>query len=305
LLLHLKSQPKQPILCLETISDRPSHYDKLFKTWDEIAQLPEDCLNITIDFNYCEFLSHTGVAFLGGLAHFIQALGGRVKFNWDSLRSDICMNLAQNWFLYHFGYGSSSWDGNSIPYRCDLQYNATTIGEYLMYKWLGKGWVNISSGLQEVIAGNVLEIYLNSFDHSQSEIGVLSCGQHYPKLGMLHLTAIDFGIGIPTSVRSLPQNAPFTTQEALAWAFEPGNTTKQSGISRGLGLNLLQEFIAKNHGNLMIFSNNGYVAIDDNGMRYENKDINFSGTLVNIALRCDEQYYCLLSEVPLIEEPLF
>lgn len=40
-------------------------------------------------------------------------------------------------------------------------------------------------------------------------------------------------------------------------------------------------------------------------IRYENKDINFSGTLVNIALRCDEQYYCLASEVPSIDEPLF
>lgn len=53
------------------------------------------------------------------------------------------------------------------------------------------------------------------------------------------------------------------------------------------------------------FSNDGYVAIDDNGIRYENKIINFSGTLVNIALQCDEQYYCLASEVPSIDEPLF
>jgi anti-sigma regulatory factor (Ser/Thr protein kinase) len=305
LLLHLDSQPNQPILCLDTIGDRPGHFDKLFRTCHEIAQLSEDCLDITIDFNYCEFIGHSGVAFLGGLAHLIKKRGGRVKFNWDSLRPEIHMNLAQNGFLYHFGYGSSPWDGNSIPYRSDLKHNATALGDYLRYKWLGRGWVNISSGLQEAIAGQVSEIYCNAFDHSQSEIGVFSCGQHYPNKGMLHLTVIDFGIGIPACVRSLPQNAPFTTEAALSWAFQSGTTTKQNGISRGLGLNLLQDFVAKNHGNLMIFSNDGYVAIDDNGIRYENKDINFSGTLVNIALRCDQRYYCLASEAPSIDEPLF
>ena len=305
MLLRLDSQPNQPILCLDTISDRPGHFDKLFRICHAIAQLPEDCLDITIDFHYCEFLGHTGVAFLGGLAHLIQARGGCVNFNWGSLRSNIRMNLAQNGFLYHFGYGSSSWDGNSIPYRCDLHHEATALGDYLRYKWLGKGWVNISSGLQEAITGQVSEIYLNAFDHSQSEIGVFSCGQHYPNKGMLQLTVIDFGIGIPACVRSLPQNAPFTTKEALFWALEPGNTTKQNGISRGLGLNLLQDFVTKNHGNLMIFSHDGYVTIGDNGVSYENKDINFSGTLVNIALRCDERYYCLASEVPSIDEPLF
>ena len=68
-------------------------------------------------------------------------------------------------------------------------------------------------------------------------------GQHYPELDFLHLTVIDFGIGIPTSVRSLPQNLDKTADEALQWAFEPGNSTKQDSISRGAGLNLLQEFI--------------------------------------------------------------
>ena len=305
MLQRLSSHFNQFILYLDTIRDRPGHFDKLFRIYYQIAQLSEDYLDITIDFHYCEFLGHTGVAFLGGLAHLIQARGGRVNFNWDSLQPNIRMNLAQNGFLYHFSYGSSPWDGNSIPYHSDLQHDATALGDYLRYKWLGKGWVNISAGLQEAITGQVSEIYLNAFDHSQSQIGVFSCGQHYPKLRMLHLTVIDFGIGIPTSVRSLPENASFTTSEALFWAFQSGNTTKQNDISRGLGLNLLQEFVIKNHGNLMIFSNDGYVTIDDNGVRYENKDINFSGTLVNIALRCDEQYYCLASEVPLIEEPLF
>ncbi|NET30432.1 MAG: hypothetical protein F6K19_00255 [Cyanothece sp. SIO1E1] len=89
-----------------------------------------------------------------------------------------------------------------------------------------------------------------------------------------------------------------STKEALLWAFRPGTSTKQNGVSRGMGLNLLQEFVTKNHGNLTIFSNDGGVIIDDNGIKYKDESTSFSGTFVNIALQCNEDYYCLASEVP-------
>lgn len=126
----------------------------------------------------------------------------------------------------------------------------------------------------------------------------------YPKLGFLHLTVIDFGIGIPSNVRSLPQNSDKTANEALQWAFEPGNSTKQDSISRGAGLNLLQDFILKNHGNLTIFSNDGYVNIDDNIIN-KNKCTNLRGTLINIAIRCDESCYCLATEAHQLKKRLF
>lgn len=122
---------------------------------------------------------------------------------------------------------------------------------------------------------------------------------------MLHLTVMDFGIGIPESVRSLPQNASLTSADALVWAFQQGTTTKNNGVSRGLGLNLLQEFVAANQGSLMICSNDGYVAISDHGIDIEDKHVNFAGTRVDIAFQCDERYYCLASEVPSTDEPLF
>jgi hypothetical protein len=279
----------------------------LLKDWYDILQLPEDCLELTIDFHYCEFLGHIGVAFLGGIARLFQARGGYVNFDWNTLVNDkIRMNLAQNGFLYDFGHNSKPWDGNSVPYRSDRQRDPKTIADYLRYKWLGKGWINISPKLQDAITGKVLEIYLNAFEHSQSAIGVYSCGQHYPEAGTLQLTVVDFGIGIPQSVRTLPENSHKTAPEALKWAFMPGNSTKNDkNIARGLGLHLIEQFILKNHGNLMIFSNDGYVNISDNGTIYENVCTNFSGTLVNIAFRCDERYYCLASEVPQLKRRIF
>ena len=182
-------------------------------------------VNILVDFHYCEFINHLGVAFLGGLACAIQARGGRLTFDWDTLSKRIGTNLAQNGFLYSFGCEQYHWDGNSIPYRSDLDHDFTEIGDYLRDKWLGKGWVNISAGLQNAIAGQVSEIYLNAFEHSRSAIGVFSCGQHYPRAEMLYLTVVDFGMGIPTSVRSFLQNEQFLSTDALEWAFRLDTTT--------------------------------------------------------------------------------
>ncbi|MEM9906251.1 MAG: ATP-binding protein [Cyanobacteria bacterium P01_D01_bin.44] len=289
----------QPTLYIETLADQPRHFDKLFRLLERVQGFCEEASSqdLLINFNYCEFLGHSGVAFLGGLAQLVIARGGRVSFDWQTLQPKIYANLAQNGFLFEFGHPRPPRDGNSIPYRCDTGFDHRDIIDYLQYYWLGKGWVNISAPLQQAITGQTSEIYLNAFDHSQSAIGVFSCGQHYPKLGILQLTVLDFGIGIADCVRSLPQNQGLSTEQALAWAFESGNTTQQQpGVSRGLGLALLKDFIQRNRGSLLIYSNDGCLNIDDNGISYRDRLIDFSGTLVNISLRCDETVYTLDSD---------
>ena len=303
MLLETENYPNL-ILYISKIGDTSYDFTRLFKLKNEIEQLPQTCLNIKVNFHYCDFLGHWAVAFLGGLFRLIKARGSYVTFDWGTLSGKIRMNLAQNGFLYDFGYDCKPWQGNSIPYQNDSQQDLTSITNYLKYNWLGKGWVNISPRLQDAITGRVLEIYLNAFDHSQSDIGVFSCGQYYPKIGILHLTVVDFGIGIPASVRSLPQNLNKTSKETLKWAFQPGNSTKQGSITCGAGLDLLQDFIIKNKGELTIFSNDGYVNISDN-IIYENRCTSFCGTLINIALKCDESYYCLASEAHQLQKRLF
>jgi anti-sigma regulatory factor (Ser/Thr protein kinase) len=269
----------------------------LFKLWQSIKQLPDQNLDITLNFQRCTFLSHIGVAFLGGLAHYVDNRGGKLTFDWDSLRPEIHMNLAQNGFLYHFGSDQVPWGGNSIPYRRDDLQDRDVLMDYLQNKWLGRGWVNISTGLRDKISGTVSELYVNAFEHGQSSIGVFSCGQHYPNKKELHLTILDFGQGIPTNVRSLSQNLAFDSVQALEWAFQPGTSTIVGAVSRGMGLNLLQRFMTKNRGSVKIFSNDGYVKIKDNKIRYGTEAVGFGGTLINIAFKCDESYYCLASEV--------
>jgi hypothetical protein len=283
-------------LYLSNIDGEDRSVTKLFEWFQQIQALPLGRLDFVVDFHYCQFINHVGVAFLGGLARWIESHGGRIQFDWETLAPKIRMNLGQSGFLESFGLTIGGWEGNSIPYRCDQIYREQAIGQYLRDAWLGRGWVNVSPGIRDAISGRAAEIYLNAFDHSRSPIGVFSCGQHYPKQGRLELTVIDFGIGIPDSVRSLPQNCRMTSSEAIDWAFQDGTSTKDETIGRGVGLNLLQSFVSSNRGNLRIFSGDGYAIIEDNGVKYKDKCTKFSGALVNIALWCNEDYYCLPSE---------
>ena len=214
------------VFSVPTISTQRKDYESLFALWNVINDLPDYLLDITFNFRGCKFLSHNGVAFLGGLAGWIESRGGRATFQWESLDEKIYWNLAQNGFLYSLGHNQYPWDGNSVPYRMDLEFDKQELMNYLLKSWLGKGWVNISKPLQFSISGKVVELYDNAFAHSDSEIGVFSCGQHYPNKKWLHLTVVDFGVGIPDRVRSLPQNRHLGTLDALKWAFMRGNTTR-------------------------------------------------------------------------------
>ncbi len=86
-----------------------------------------------------------------------------------------------------------------------------------------------------------------------------------------------------------------STEEALEWAFQQGNSTKKD-ISSGNGLTILNDFINQNQGILTICTNDGCIKISDNMMEYTYINRPFLGTLVNITLQCDESAYCLSTE---------
>src|SRR5690606_22291792 len=116
----------------------------------------------------------------------------------------------------------------------------------------------------------------------------------------LRLTVVDFGIGIPSSVRAHLRTTEMDVEEALKWAFKKGNSTKsESTVARGLGLDLLKEFVSINEGSLEVYSNNGYVAINKDEITYRKIPVEFNGTLITITIKCDEKkYYCFKTENP-------
>lgn len=284
------------VIHIPTLNDAPSDFDQLFGIWSQVNNYFE---NVAFDFTYCRFLRPNAVAFLGGLARLIESRFGSVSFEWATLYSPAVMaNLCQNGFAGTFSYPSTGWDGNSIPYREDKSLNMNGIMDYLTYNWIGKGWVHVSDRLRDAIAGRMWEIYNNAFEHSGTEIGVFTCGQHFWRQNDLILSVTDFGRGIPANVRAfLSQHvdrdlvARLSGATCLKWAFERGNSTCMGGVARGLGLDLLKEFVRLNQGKLEVYSNDGYAIVDSNGERFENRAISFDGTVVHITLRCNENLY--------------
>lgn len=286
----------QKVIQIPTLNDSPQDFARLFGIWNEANVYFED---IRFDFSQCRFLRPNAVAFLGGLARLVNSRFGSVAFDWNTLHNGAVMtNLCQNGFAGTFAYPSSGWDGNSIPYREDNNLDMNGIMDYLTYNWIGKGWVHVSDRLRDAIAGRMWEIYSNAFEHSGTEVGVFSCGQHYWQQNYLILSTVDFGRGIPGNVRSFLRQyveedlvSKLSGAACLKWAFERGNSTCKGGVARGLGLDLLKEFVRINQGKLEIYSNDGYAIVDKDGERFENRDLAFEGTVVHITLRCDENLY--------------
>lgn len=286
----------QKVVQIPTLNDRASNFQQLFNIWSQVNDYFEE---VRFDFSRCRFLRPNAVVFLGGLARLIESRLGSVVFDWSTLRNNAVMtNLCQNGFAGTFGFPSSGWDGNSIPYREDKTLDMNGIMDYLTYNWIGKGWMHVSDRLRDAIAGKMWEIYNNAFEHSGTAIGVFSCGQHFWRRNDLILSVVDFGRGIPANVRTFLRQhvdeelvSRVSGAACMKWAFERGNSTCMGGVARGLGLDLLKEFVRMNQGKLEVYSNEGYAIIDKDGERYENRDISFEGTVVHITLRCDENLY--------------
>ena len=305
-------QPRRVIkLDIPRINDRPTDFDKLFEFWNVVK---EHSLDITFDFSTCDFLRPNAIAFLGGLARLVESRNGRVTFDWNTANDKILAILRQNRFAHAFGYtGVSGPPRSSIPYREDQSQSIYAsdvkddIIDYLAHEWLGHGWVGVSDNLRNAIVGRLWEIYANAFLHAQSGIGVFSCGQYFWRMGLLKLAVVDFGVGIPATVREFFKDSPLVKQltaaHCLRWAFERGTSTRVEGTGRGIGLDMLKEFVYVNRGILEIYSEDGYALIRPRKHEFGNMSSFFEGTVVSITLRCDERSYRLAEEGP--SGPLF
>ena len=290
------------VIKIRTINDDLKDFDRLFQIWNKANQGQSE---IILDFSKCYFLRQNAVAFIGGLIQSLRSQSKTVSIKWDTLHNNVATNLQQNGFMHVFNNDRESWDGNSIPYREDFNQDEDCLVYYLKEKWLGKGWINVGQDLQNLIVSRVYEIYANAFEHGQSNTGVFSCGQYYPKLRELKLTVVDFGVGIPSHVRSFQNNPYLSADDALKWAFQPGTTTRLGEVTGGIGLDFLKQFVNVNQGKLEIFSHNGYAIIDECNESYQVRQTFFEGTLVNITLKCDESYYYLECNSDLDDQPLF
>lgn len=296
---HIFSIPMSTIF-VPTINDSTYDFEVLFDLWDQMNGVG---LQIDLDFSKCKFLRQNAVAFIGGLIRLTTHSKGNVVVKWETLSPALFKHLQENGFVMHFEGGRKGWVGNSIPYREDREQVKNDLVDYLKRKWLGRDWVHVSEGLTDAIVGRVWEIFANAFEHSGSRIGIFTCGQHFPRRRELNLTVVDFGVGIPSNVRSYRNDQKIAAGNTMKWAFQRGTSTKPADVGRGIGLDLLKEFVKITGGSLRMFSHEGYAYIDSIQEKFVEAERYFGGTLVNISLKCDDSLYRLTTEA--VEGPVF
>ncbi len=107
----------------------PADWDILFGLWN---RADGDSLDVAFSFSQCDFLRQNAVAFLGGLARLIELRRGRVQFDWNTLQSDVALNLTKNGFRDAFGDAPQLGVGHSIPYlEATAATDETVVLQYL------------------------------------------------------------------------------------------------------------------------------------------------------------------------------
>jgi hypothetical protein len=289
------------IISIPRLNDQRWDFLQLQAIWRQAFSAPAGHA-VHFDFSVCDFLRPNAVVVLGGLARMLTLYGRQVLFRSDTMRAEVLANLTQNGFAHAMGASQTPWRGNAIPYQEFVTADKEQIVASLRRDWLGRGWIAVSEALADAIMGQVWELFTNAFEHSSSPVGVITCGQHLPKYRQLLLTIADFGVGIPANV-SAYLGRPCTSDEAMRHAFSRGFTTTNGMVPRGMGLDLVKDFVQKANGCLELFSYDGYARIDSDGESYQNVGPIFAGTLVQIRLSCDDRFYLLSNE--LNSQPFF
>lgn len=289
------------IINIPTLNDTKSDFLTLF----DIAQQCESLVpgdEVSLDFSKCKFLRPNAIVFLGGLTKVLKGKNIQVIFLLNTFKEKVLEILKRNGFAEAFEFDKRIELGQAIPYREDIENNSESITNYLSDSWLKYNWIHISDKLKNRIVSRLWEIYNNVFEHSKSSVGAISCGQYLPKKKELLLSVVDFGIGIPQSVKNFiitKGNEPTNADSYyLQLAFRPGFTSLfDNNIPRGMGLGILKDFIDKNEGKLEIYSNNSYALSEKDNESFSDNHKGFQGTIVHVTLKCDEGYYKLISEV--------
>jgi hypothetical protein len=162
-----------------------------------------------------------------------------------------------------------------------------------------QGFPTLSALLKKKINTSILEIFNNCYTHGRCDF-VYTCGEFYPEESILRFGISDMGATIRANVNAYlkKSGSSIPGKDAIEWAVEPGNTTKEGAIPGGLGLSMIRDFLRLNEGSIQIISSNGYWQ-EKKGIIFANtlKD-RFLGTIVNLEFNLnDNSSYMLRSEI--------
>jgi signal transduction histidine kinase len=143
----------------------------------------------------------------------------------------------------------------------------------------------MSQAVKEKIVEAIYEIFVNAQIHSETTF-IYTCGQFYPQKNKIEFSIVDTGIGFREKINRR-FNSQLSGDKAIAWAVQDKKTTKE-GISGGIGLAILKEFVEMNKGKMQIVSNDGFYELSDGSVESKTFQGEFPGTIVNLQFKTDD-----------------
>lgn len=252
---------------------------------------------VIIDFSNVSWFEANLSAVLGAVFTKLKSNLNNIKI--IGLKDRIKEIFLRNDFLsYSSGKKLVDFSQTTIKYRKFDIKDEKYFMHYVNAELLSKSDLpKMTTQLKKEMSGSIFEIFVNSITHSETTLGVFTCGQYYPAKKRIDFTIVDMGIGIKEKIKK-ELRISLTGDEAIAWALEKGNTTRKGDIPGGLGLKLIKEFIKLNEGRIQIVSNDGFWELKVTQEVRKIFSFPFPGTIINIEINiADTKQYKMSDEI--------
>lgn len=266
-------------------------------SFEYLAELQNNILvnqyeEVVLDFYDCEYTNAAFTAFIGALMNICGSQNIQIKLR--SKKGSKVNQYFKRSGLYNYLVEDEKKyiNDNAIPFS-KISLDDEFIIDYI-YKILSLAPITLTSDCKQQLFRNIYEIFNNSVDHSEAQMGVFSCGHWMPNKKELVFSIYDTGKGIPKLIKSKVDKT-FTSETALKWALVRGNSTKQlnGGAPRGLGLSDLIDFISLNNGSIQIMSNDILYENKKGKERTKKLQNSIIGTLISIKIVADYEHICI------------
>lgn len=249
---------------------------------------------VELDFSKCSWFDANMAAPLGAILARITDAMNDVKI--IGPQEAIQHILSKNGFLQAYGFPRiSDLHGTTVPYKRFQLSEDRYFTQYVQQFTRRRGIPTMSDGLRRKFHEGIGELFANAMIHSESRLGVIACGQYFPKKKCFDFCITDAGHGFVGAIHKA-FGLEVDSLKAMRFCLNKNNTTKKNEPG-GLGLKLLKHFIALNGGRIVIVSNQAYYEFSDTEEKFEMLEQSFPGTCVNIEIdTADAKSYKLASE---------
>ena len=274
---------------LVTINNTFESYQKLISFYQE----HKDKLFDTIHLEIRHWFAANMCATLGSILDKFTDNLNNIQI--DHISPDIERILLKNDFLSY--YGKARIIDN---YQTTIKFlklkptDGKFFKKYVIEELIGRSELpQMSPLLKQKMTEAIYEIFVNAQIHSNSD-NIYTCGQFFPNEHKIEFTIVDTGIGFKRKINER-FNKNLSAVQAIEWAVKDKHTTKV-GITGGIGLAFLKEFVTKNRGKMQIVSDDGFYQFDSQVEITNTFDGAFPGTIVNLQFKTDDTNSYLLKK---------